>query len=125
MRQILRTSNGAIVVRMPRPTVERGSVLVRVHYSFISAGTELAPLRATVSSDASPIEKAQAYLSLSRTYIGAALRNPAGAVRFAARFTRETLGRSNSRRAEREVAGSAGMVRDETADQGWSLGYSV
>src|SRR5436190_5098703 len=92
MRQILGTSSGAIVARMPRPTAEPGSVLVRVHYSFISAGTELAPLRATiVAADAPVAEKAQAYVNASRTYIGAAIRNPAAAVRFAAKLTKEKL----------------------------------
>ena len=45
MRQILLNSGGAVVARVPRPVVERGSVLVRVHYSLISVGTEIAPLR--------------------------------------------------------------------------------
>src|SRR5262245_63818163 len=92
MRQILGTSDGAIVARMPRPTAGPGSVLVRVHYSFISAGTELAPLRSTIVAPEAPAaEKVQAYVSISRNYIGAAIRNPAAAVRFAARLTREKL----------------------------------
>ena len=47
MRQILLNSGGAVVARVPRPIVERGSVLVRVQYSLISVGTEIAPLRST------------------------------------------------------------------------------
>src|SRR5215510_3299257 len=92
MRQILGTSSGAIVARMPRPTAEPGSVLVRVHYSFISAGTELAPLRSTIVAPEAPVpEKVEAYLNVSRTYLGAAFRNPGAAVRFAARITKEKL----------------------------------
>ena len=36
MRQILLNSGGAVVARVPRPIVEPGSVLVRVHYSLDS-----------------------------------------------------------------------------------------
>src|SRR5262245_66660909 len=90
MRQILGTSNGAVVARMPRPTVDRGSVLVRVHFSFISAGTELAPLRNTiVAPEASTEAKIEAYTNLSKTYINAALKNPAAALRFAARIAKQ------------------------------------
>src|SRR5471032_3405437 len=49
MRQILLNSGGAVVARVPRPLVERGSVLVRVQYSLISVGTEIAPLRSMAS----------------------------------------------------------------------------
>ena len=49
MRQILCNSSGALVARMPKPVVEPGMVLVRVHYSLISVGTEIAPLRASVT----------------------------------------------------------------------------
>ena len=45
MRQVLFSNNKAIVARMPRPTPAPGTVLVRVHYSLISTGTELATLR--------------------------------------------------------------------------------
>src|SRR5215510_4024142 len=92
MRQILGTSNGAVVARMPRPTVDRGSVLVRVHFSFISAGTELAPLRNTiVAPEASTAVKIEAYTNLSKTYINAALRDPRAAVRFAVRLAKQKL----------------------------------
>ena len=45
-------SGGAVVARVPRPIVERGSVLVRVHYSLISVGTEIAPLRSVAAARA-------------------------------------------------------------------------
>src|SRR5579884_228780 len=123
MRQILGTSKGAIVARVPRPIAERGAVLVRVHYSFISAGTELAPLRAGAETGAvAKSDAPQSYLGLSKAYIAAALRNPAAAVRFATRISREKLG-IDSKPAQIVNDGSAGP--DEMADQGWSLGYSV
>lgn len=77
MRQVLLSGSGAVVARMPRPTVEPGSVLVRVHYSFISVGTEIAPLRPTLTaSDISSVEKATAYASLARHYFKASLKDP-------------------------------------------------
>src|SRR5260370_292819 len=45
MRQVLLKDSGALVARMPCPAVEPGTVLVRVHYSLISVGTEIASLR--------------------------------------------------------------------------------
>jgi predicted dehydrogenase len=125
MRQILGTSSGAIVARMPRPTVEPGSVLIRVQYSFISAGTELAPLRASVvAPDAPAPEKVQAYLNASGTYLAAALRNPRSAVRFAARITKEKIRELASRSASVQSE-SEEPKKDEMADQGWNLGYSA
>src|SRR5262245_56202912 len=121
MRQILGTSSGAIVARMPRPVAESGSVLIRVHYSFISAGTELAPLRSTVvAADAPPAEKVEAYVNVSRAYIAAAIRNPAAAVRFAARLTREKLAQLKGQAAA-PAPQQAEPDRDETGDQGWNL----
>ena len=55
-------SSSAIVARAPRPSVEPGSVLVRVHYSLISVGTEIAPLRSTLTApNVSSVEKGIAY----------------------------------------------------------------
>src|SRR5262245_58235261 len=124
MRQILGTSNGAVVARMPRPTVERGSVLVRVHFSFISAGTELAPLRNTiVAPEASTAAKIEAYTNLSKKYINAALKNPAAAFHFAARIAKQKLEQIAPAPPVTE-AGSPRIAGDMD-DQGWNLGYSV
>lgn len=77
MRQILCNSGGAIIARMPRPNVNKGSLLIRVHYSLISVGTEIAPLRKTVSEqEPSPIEKARHYSSTARYYLSKAIRHP-------------------------------------------------
>src|ERR1051325_9178343 len=78
MRQILLNSGGAVVARVPRPIVERGSVLVRVHYSLISVGTEIAPLRSVASQapDSSAIERGVEYASLAKHYFKASLRDP-------------------------------------------------
>src|SRR5947207_13687545 len=78
MRQILLNSSGAVVARVPRPIVEGGSVLVWVHYSLISVGTEIAPLRsvAGATSDTSAVERGAAYATLAQHYVRASLRDP-------------------------------------------------
>ena len=51
MRQLLMNMSGVVVARMPRPSVQPGTVLIRVRYSLVSVGTEVAPLRpASVSA---------------------------------------------------------------------------
>ena len=54
-----------------------GCVLVRVRYSLISTGTEIASLRPEhFEQDETKIEKAKAYASLARKYLGLAIRYP-------------------------------------------------
>ena len=94
MRQILMNSSGAVVARVPRPAVEAGSVLVRVHYSLISVGTELAPLKAPLaptSENASAVEKGAAYASLATHYLKASWRDPEKAARRLASIARRQL----------------------------------
>src|SRR5712691_2232174 len=90
MRQILLNSGGALVARVPRPIVERGSVLVRVHYSLISVGTELAPLRSMASQapDSSAVERGIEYASLAKHYFRASLRDPKKAMGRIAKIAR-------------------------------------
>lgn len=77
MKQILCNSNGAFVARMPRPTVRRGAVIVRVRYSLISVGTEIAPLRQFSSAqEISTVEKAKHYSSTASLYLFKAIRQP-------------------------------------------------
>src|SRR5215470_5620419 len=82
MRQILLNSGGAVVARVPRPILERGAVLVRVHYSLISVGTEIAPLRTVAASapDTSTIERSLEYAGLARHYLRASIRDPRKAI---------------------------------------------
>ena len=77
MRQLLMNSGGVTVARVPRPVVDRGSVLVRVQYSLISVGTEIAPLRSTAQQapDSSPVERGVEYAALARRYFKASLRD--------------------------------------------------
>jgi predicted dehydrogenase/threonine dehydrogenase-like Zn-dependent dehydrogenase len=90
MRQVLLNSSGAVVARVPRPIAERGSVLVRVHYSLISVGTEIAPLRTVASAapDSSAIERSIEYASLARHYVRASIRDPRKALARVAQIAR-------------------------------------
>jgi len=71
-------SAGVMVARVPRPVVERGSVLVRVQYSLISVGTEIAPLRSTAQQapDSTAVERGVEYAARARHYFKASLRDP-------------------------------------------------
>src|SRR4051812_30723750 len=82
MRQVLFSSTKAIVARMPRPTPDRGSVLVRVSYSLISTGTELATLRplSAGTGGATTAERVGDLTSRAGVYLGKAIRNPRLAV---------------------------------------------
>ncbi|HEV8348427.1 MAG TPA: bi-domain-containing oxidoreductase [Vicinamibacterales bacterium] len=94
MRQILMNSRGAMVVRMPRPAVERGCVLVRVHYSLVSVGTETAPLKeplAPTPTDATVVEKGAAYAAVATHYAKAAWRDPQKAARRLVSLARQQL----------------------------------
>src|SRR5262245_51386232 len=96
MRQILMNSGGAVVARVPRPIVQAGGVLVRVHYSLISVGTELAPLKASLVATpetASTVEKGAAYASLANRYLRAAWRDPEKAARRLASIARRQIAR--------------------------------
>jgi predicted dehydrogenase len=88
MRQILLNSQGAVVARMPRPMIEPGTILVRVRYSLISTGTELASLRpqpAVGETDAGSRAK------LAISYLGKAARDPAKATQRLAAIARKAI----------------------------------
>jgi predicted dehydrogenase len=92
MRQIIMNTGGVQVARMPRPALDPGSVLVRVHYSLISVGTELAPLKPSVApAEADAIERGAAYASLAKRYFAAAWRDPEKAVRRVGSIARSRL----------------------------------
>jgi predicted dehydrogenase/threonine dehydrogenase-like Zn-dependent dehydrogenase len=119
MRQILLNSGGAVVARVPRPIVEPGSVLVRVHYSLISVGTEIAPLRATAAAapDSSTIERGVEYATLARHYLRASLRDPRKAFDRIAAIARRQAARFRPPPARRSMASVAvdGLTWTQTA----------
>ena len=90
MRQLVMTTGGVRVARMPRPAVGPGMVLVRVRYSLISTGTELSALRPSPSDGtSSPAATVQASVGLARHYMRAALNDPQKAARRVARIARD------------------------------------
>ena len=102
MRQVLMTSSGAIVARMPRPGIDPGTVLVRVRYSLISTGTELAALKGTGSSATAADVPARTQVAL--TYLGKAIRNPSLAARRVTSIARRVVRNALERPPEPAVA---------------------
>jgi predicted dehydrogenase/threonine dehydrogenase-like Zn-dependent dehydrogenase len=126
MRQLLMNMGGVVVARMPRPIVQRGTVLIRVRYSLISVGTEVAPLRSSSVSapDVSPVERNLERARLARHYFRASLRDP----RKAARRIAQLAERRMARRRQTTVPGAAPAAAPTGSDlnaQGWAIGYSV
>lgn len=77
MRQVLISSGGALVARMPAPTVAPGSLLVRTRFSLISTGTELASLAPITSQlKGNALEQAVELSSKAKVYLGKAARDP-------------------------------------------------
>jgi len=140
MRQVLLKDSGALVARMPCPAVEPGTVLVRVHYSLISVGTEIASLRPVWAAfaGATPGERMLSCFSLAEKYLGKAIRNPGKAWKKAVQLGRQ-MACSAIRRLvptpSRLVAGVATTTADpgrdskprpsDLHDQGCSVGYSA
>src|SRR5438034_9819458 len=102
MRQLLMNMSGVTVARMPRPVVQPGTVLIRVHYSLVSVGTEVAPLRpASVAAPDTPaIERGLDRARLLEHYFRASLRDP----REAGRRRSQILEYVHSRRRELAVS---------------------
>jgi predicted dehydrogenase/threonine dehydrogenase-like Zn-dependent dehydrogenase len=126
MRQLLMNMGGVMVARMPRPAVQRGTVLIRVRYSLVSVGTEVAPLRpASVSApDVTPVERGLERARLARHYFRASLQDPRKAVRRLSQIAERRLSRLRQTSAAAVAAGSAPAISDVNA-QGWAIGYSV
>jgi len=91
MRQVLLSSSGAILARMPRPPIEAGAVLVKVHFSLISAGTELAGLRGSSDPDRSGSERVTDLSNRALFYLGKAAKNPRRAAQRLASLARSTI----------------------------------
>lgn len=94
MRQILCNSDGAFVARAPRPVAGRGQVLIKVRYSLVSVGTEIASLRPASplgGASATKLEKSLALAGLARRNFILALQNPGDAARYAIRITKRQV----------------------------------
>ncbi len=124
MRQILLNSRGALVARMPCPIVEPGCVLVRVHYSLVSVGTEVAALRPAPASDVASASEAQRFMRFVNQYLGKAFRDPRKAVRRIASIARQAI--VDVLPARPIVNGvDNGEHLAEFDQQGWNVGYSA
>lgn len=77
MRQVLLANDRVRVARMPAPGVEPGAVLVKVHYSMISVGTEVAGLRSVSSGEApTGLDQAREITSRAGRYLAKAIADP-------------------------------------------------
>jgi predicted dehydrogenase/threonine dehydrogenase-like Zn-dependent dehydrogenase len=126
MRQLLMNMGGVVVARMPRPQIQRGMVLIRVRYSLVSVGTEVAPLRpAAVSApDVSAIDRNLERARLAKHYFRASLRDPRKAARRLSQMAERRLSRSRAVPVSGAAGSPAPAVSDRNA-QGWAIGYSV
>lgn len=102
---------------MPRPVAGPGQVLVRVEYSLISVGTEIAPMR-SLSADpqSSRIEQATAYASLARRYLSKAIRDPQKAARRVKSIVRREIRRFRPPPGSPETAQPVGDLGWERAE---------
>ena len=130
MRQILVTSGRAVVARVPAPAVRPGSVVIRVHYSFVSVGTEVAALRSTafLSGGRFSVADAGEHARTARRYLEAAVKDPRRAARRLGRITRALLAEAIPAPAGR-VASSPAVAPDadeaQMPHQASAIGYSV
>ena len=125
MRQLLMNMSGVVVARMPRPAVQRGTVLIRVRYSLVSVGTEIAPLRSgsAASPDVSAIERGLERARVVRHYFKASLRDPRKAARRLSQIAERRLGRLQT--SVGNAPTSTAPVTSDVNAQGWAIGYSV
>ena len=132
MRQLLMNMNGVIVARMPRPVVQPGSVLIRVRYSLVSVGTEVAPLRpaSVAAPDTTAVERGLEHARVLKQYFRASLRNPRKAIRRLSQMAERRLATA-SRAWQTAAAAPPNGVTPEAPSvndlhaQGWPVGYSV
>ena len=120
--------NGVVVARMPRPVVQAGTVLIRVQYSLVSVGTEVAPLRpASVSAPDTPaVERGLDRARLLKRYLRASLRDPGKAARRLSQIAERRF--SSARHTAAATVGVASPGPAGPSDlnaQGWGIGYSV
>ena len=116
-------SGGVMVARVPRPVVDRGSVLIRVQYSLISVGTEIAPLRSTAQQapDSSPVERGVEYAALARRYFKASLRDPKKAMNRVASIARQRVKRILPERSYAVTPAAVGELTWTPATESASL----
>jgi len=127
MRQLLMNMSGVTVARMPRPVVQPGTVLIRVLYSLISVGTEVAPLRpASVAAPDTPaIERGLDRARVLKHYFRASLRDPRKAARRLSQLVEYRLSRAHQSAVASVGATPSAPVASDLNAQGWAIGYSA
>jgi predicted dehydrogenase/threonine dehydrogenase-like Zn-dependent dehydrogenase len=127
MRQLLMNMSGVTVARMPRPVVQPGTVLIRVHYSLISVGTEVAPLRpASVAAPDTPaIERGLDRARVLKHYFRASLKDPRKAARRLSQIVEYRLWRARQTAVSSVGASPTAPVASDLNAQGWGIGYSA
>src|SRR4051812_42393373 len=127
MRQLLMNMSGVVVARMPRPVVQPGTVLIRVHYSLVSVGTEVAPLRpASVAAPDTPaIERSLDRARLLQHYFRASLRDPRKAARRLSQIVEYRLSRARQTAVSSVGASPSPPAASDLNAQGWGIGYSA
>ena len=127
MRQLLMNMSGVTVARMPRPVVDRGTVLIRVHDSLVSVGTEVAPLRpSSVSAPDTPaVQRHLERARLLKHYFRASLRDPHKAARRLSQIAEHRLSRARHAAPGGGASAAADPPASDLNAQGWGIGYSV
>ena len=127
MRQLLMNMSGVIVARMPRPVVQPGTVLIRVEYSLVSVGTEVAPLRPSsmAAPDTPAIERNLDRARLLNRYVRASLRDPRKAARRLSQIVEYRLTRARRTAVAGVGAAAPAPVSSDLNAQGWGIGYSA
>jgi predicted dehydrogenase/threonine dehydrogenase-like Zn-dependent dehydrogenase len=127
MRQLLMNMSGVVVARMPRPVVQPGTVLIRVEYSLVSVGTEVAPLRpSSVSAPDTPaVERGLDRARVLNRYFRASLRDPRKAARRLSQMVEYRLTRARRTAVATVGAVAPVPVSSDLNAQGWGIGYSA
>ena len=104
MRQILCNGTKVLLARMPRPSVQPGCVLIRIHYSLISAGTELASLRTALSPENQVSRIAQIrqmdYRTFARAVLGKVLTTSKSTLKSVVKTAKASIPKSSAKASE-------------------------
>lgn len=103
MRQVLGASKGVVVARSPKPALQTGSVLVRVKYSMISIGTEVAGLMPPDETPKGNIEIVKEKAEDGARKVGKAIADPKRAFRYLKNKVDARTARKKALQAEAEV----------------------
>jgi predicted dehydrogenase/threonine dehydrogenase-like Zn-dependent dehydrogenase len=120
LRQLVANSEGVTLQSVPSPAVQSGQVLVRVAYSLVSIGTELAALRAP-EPGGEGASRAGFDVDRMKSRLRYAWHNPALAFARAQAIVRNRVAARLT-----PAGGQLEVAQGDTAGiRGWGLGYSA